>query len=66
MLLMLRYRGQIKDFIGDISFAEKYLGAGGTHLFLVFVAILAFILPLMYAMGTLQAIVGSTIGRFFR
>ena len=65
MLLMLRYRAQIKDFIGDVGFAEKYLGVGGTHTFLIIVALFAFILPLMYAMGTLQTIVGSTIGRFF-
>jgi len=64
-VLILKYRGPIKDFTGDIGFAEKYLGTGGTHTFIVVFAVLCFILPLMYALGTLQAIFQSTLGMFF-
>lgn len=65
-ILILKFRAPIKDFIGDIGFAEKYLGSGGTHTFIVIFAFLCFILPLMYALGTLQALFRSTFGMFFR
>jgi amino acid permease len=60
------YRGQIKDFVGDIGFAEKYLGPGGTHTFIIIFAFLCFFLSLMYYLGTLQSLLQSTLGRFFR
>lgn len=63
--LMLRYRRAIREFVGDIGFAEKYLGMGGTNTFIVIVGILLFIGSLMYALGTLQSLLQSTIGRFF-
>ena len=64
-LIMLRYRRQIKDFTGDIGFAERYLGSGGTNTLIVLIAILVFVLSSMYALGTLQAILQSVLGGFF-
>jgi hypothetical protein len=64
-ILILKFRSPIKDFVGDIGFAEKYLGPGGTHTFIIIFAFLCFILPLMWALGTIQAIFYSTFGRFF-
>lgn len=65
MLVILRYRGQIHNFTGEFGFAEKYLGAGGTHIFIIFVALATFVVSLMYAMGTLQKILNAVLGGFF-
>ena len=45
--LMLKYRGPIKQFTGDFSFAEKYLGSGGTNTFIVLFAILVFVFSIL-------------------
>ena len=65
MVVMLKYRGAIKNFTGDIAFAEKYLGSGGTNTLIVILAVFAFIGSLMYAFGTLQSLLQNTIGGFF-
>ena len=64
-ILILRYRLQIKDAIGDVGFAEKYLGVGGTHVMIVFIAIAVFVISLTYATGTLQGVLDTTLGGFF-
>ena len=64
-VVMLRYRRWIKDFTGDIAFAEKYLGSGGTNTLIVIVALLVFVLSLMYSLGTLQVIMQKILGGFF-
>ncbi len=63
--LILIYRVQIKDFIGDVSFAEKYLGSGGTWTFLLLVGVATFILSLMWGLGTLQSFMQNTLGPLF-
>ena len=63
--LLLRYRRPIKEFTGDMAIAEKIFGAGGTNTFIVVFALLVFIGSLMYAAGTLDAIIQGTVGRFF-
>ena len=65
MVVMLKYRRHVKNFTGDIAWAEKYLGSGGTNTLVVIIAVLVFILSLMYALGTIQTILQSTIGKFF-
>lgn len=62
MIVMLKYRWQIKDFIGDVGFAEKIFGAGGTHTFIVILSVLIFIGSLMYYMGTIQTILINFFG----
>jgi len=64
-VLMLKYRGQIRDFTGEIGFAERYLGIGGTNRFIIIVAILVFVFSLMYALGTFEGAVTSTVGILF-
>jgi len=64
-IIILRYRIQIKDFIGEVGFAEKYLGIGGTHNLIIIIAFLVFIVSLMYSLGTLQSLMQATLGRFF-
>ncbi|MFA6550081.1 MAG: hypothetical protein WCT36_01850 [Candidatus Gracilibacteria bacterium] len=63
--VIIYYRRQIKDFIGDIPFAEKYLGIGGTHKFIIFLAVCIFIFSLMYAMGTWQSWSTAVLGPLF-
>jgi C4-dicarboxylate transporter len=63
--LMLKYRGQVKQFTGDIDFAEKYLGSGGTNTLIVIVAILLFVGSLMYVTGTLDSLLQNTFGGLF-
>lgn len=63
--LMLKYRRPIKEFTGDISFAEKFLGMGGTNTFIVILGILLFFGGLFYFTGSLQSILSAVFGRFF-
>jgi hypothetical protein len=62
-LLLLKYRAQIKDFIGNVQFAEDHLG--GTYNLIILLALATFIFSLMYSMGTLQSFLDGTVGRFF-
>lgn len=64
-VLMMIYRYQIKQYTGDIAFAEQYLGSGGTYTFYVLFGLAVSILSLMYAFGTLQDFFAGTFGRFF-
>lgn len=62
-ILILKYRVQIKDFIGPVQFAEEHMG--GTYNLVVLLALASFIVALMYSLGTLQSILDGTVGRFF-
>ncbi|MFH1284196.1 MAG: hypothetical protein ABIH78_01245 [Candidatus Peregrinibacteria bacterium] len=64
-ILILKYRSKIKGFTGDIAFAERVFGVGGTNTLIVIIALLTFIFSLMYWAGTLQAILRSVLGGFF-
>ena len=63
--LMLKYRGQVKQFTGDIDFDEKYLGTGGTNTLIIIVALLLFVGGLMYVTGTLDSLLQNTFGGLF-
>lgn len=63
--IIIYYRFQIKNFIGDVAFAEKYLGVGGTHKLILIVAVFIFIFSLMYAMGTWQSWSTAVLGPLF-
>ena len=65
MVLILKYRRPIKEFTGDIEFAERYLGSGGTNTLIVLIGLACFILSLMWSLGTLQGILDATLGTFF-
>lgn len=60
--LILVFRARIKDLTGNIDFAERYLGTGGTWTFLVGLGLALFILGLMWSMGTLQGFLLGTFG----
>lgn len=62
--LILVFRPKIKDLIGSIGFAERYLGAGGTWTFIMIVGVLTFVLSLMWATGTIQNFAINNLGSF--
>ncbi|MBI5754014.1 hypothetical protein HZA40_02620 [Candidatus Peregrinibacteria bacterium] len=64
--VIMYFKRAIKEFIGEVGFAEKYLGMGGTNTFVVLVGILVFIGSLMYGLGTFQALLDSSLGMFFK
>lgn len=64
--LIMIYRYQLKQFTGDIGWAEQYLGSGGTYNFFILLGLAVTILSVMYAFGSLQDLAGGTIGVFFR
>ncbi len=64
--LIMIYRFQIKQYIGDIGFAEQYLGAGGTYTLLTLIGFLVAFVSLMYGLGTIQELFIGTLGQFFR
>ena len=59
------YRVKLKEFTGNIPFAEKYLGFGGTYTFFVLIGLGIFVFSVMYMFGTFQDIFSSTLGKFF-
>lgn len=63
--LILRFRRIIKEFIGNVAFAERFLGSGGTNTLIVILGGVVFVGCLMYATGTLQSILQNIIGPFF-
>lgn len=64
-VIIIIYRYQLKQFTGDISFAEQYLGSGGTYNLFVLLGLAVSILSMMYAFGTLQEFLTGTFGQFF-
>jgi hypothetical protein len=63
--LMLVFRPQIKRFIGNVGFAERYLGPGGTWTFLLILGVGFFIIGLMWSTGTLQNFFWGRLGGIF-
>jgi hypothetical protein len=60
--VMLKYNIQLKDFIGNIEWAERHLGSGGTYTLLKFIAILISVLSFLYMVGSLQVMIGNFFG----
>jgi hypothetical protein len=63
--LLLKYRKEVKHFIGDVAWAEKVFGAGGTYSLIVVLAVISFFGSLMYFLGTFQAILSDYLGPLF-
>jgi|WetSurMetagenome_2_1015567.scaffolds.fasta_scaffold36573_3 hypothetical protein len=65
-VLMMIYRVQIKSVTGDIGWAERNIGGGGTYTLIAIIGLLVSILSLMYALGTLQEFMVNNLGGFFK
>ena len=63
--IIIIYRYHLKQFTGNIGFAEQYLGGGGTYNLFIIIGLLMSILSMMYAFGTLQEFFSVYLGRFF-
>lgn len=61
--LLIMFRRQINDFTGDIPFAEKYFGS--TLTFFVVLAIIVFVITIMYVFGSLDSVLQGVFGRLF-
>lgn len=58
-LLLLIYRVPVKHFIGNIGWAERYFGPGGTYTALLLVGLGGFFISLIVMTGTLDWLLGS-------
>ena len=63
--LFIVFRPRIKNFTGDIGFAERYLGPGGTWTLLLIIGVGLFIVGLMWATGTMQNLFWGNLAGFF-
>ncbi len=64
-IVIMIYRYQLKQFTGEIAFAEHYLGSGGTYNLFIIIGIAVSVLSLMYAFGTIQGFAAGSLGQFF-
>lgn len=65
-ILMMIYRANIKGVLGDVEWAERNLGSGGTYTLIIIVGFAVCVLSVMYAFGTLQELFSNSLGMFFR
>lgn len=54
---------QIGRFTGDIPFAEKYLGTGGTYGFIKLIGLAMILLSIMHLTGGLDLFMNATVGK---
>lgn len=64
-LLLIKFREKFQRITGQIGFAEKYLGAGGTFTFFLLLGSLAVILAVLYIFGVLDGLVARVFGPLF-
>lgn len=55
-LLLIRYREKIGSFTGPLSFAEHYLGEGGTYTFILLVGCLLVFGSVLFVTGAFDLI----------
>ena len=63
--IIMIYRYQIKQFTGPISWAEQYLGSGGTYNLYIIIGLVISIVSLMYGLGTIQDLFNGALGPIF-
>ena len=64
-LALVKYREAVQRFTGDIAFAEKWLGIGGTFRLYLLLGIAIMIASILYVTGTLDGFISGTFGRVF-
>lgn len=64
-ILLVIYRVPVKQFVGDISWGEKWFGPGGTYTLLLIFGIAVSVGSLMFMLGTLQLLVQNILGPLF-
>lgn len=63
--LMILKTEPIYDFVGRIPTAEKYLGSGGSRLFIKLIGIIIIFGGLMWGLGLWEGFLQATIGSLF-
>lgn len=63
--VILYYRVPIRDFIGNIGWAEKYLGTGGTWNAIVLIGLAVSIFSFLWMLGSVQVFFLNNFGVFF-
>lgn len=61
-ITILKYRKRVKDLLGNIGWAEKYLGMGGTHTIIVLAGFLTIVFSILYMFDGLGTVMGSLFG----
>lgn len=64
-VLMVVKTEPIYNFVGRIPTAEKYLGSGGSRLFIKLIGIIIFLGGMMWGFGLWEGFVQATIGSLF-
>lgn len=64
-LAIVVYRERIKRFTGDVGFAERWFGPGGTYTALLILGLIVAFASLMYALGALQMLFSKLLGPLF-
>lgn len=54
-----------RDFFGNVPFAEKYLGGGGTNIFYKFLGIVIILVGFLFATNLWTAFLQATLGSLF-
>ena len=64
-IIMVWKSTQIGDFTGELDFAEKIFGSGGTYSFIKFFGIAVTLLSIMWLTGGPQVFLQDHVGKFF-
>ena len=63
-ILMVVYVEKVVRFTGEIPFAEKWFGSGGTYTFMKLLGLGVTLLSIMWVSGGLDVFLRGTLGRF--
>jgi len=63
-VLMVVYSEKVVRFTGEIPFAEKWFGGGGTYTFVKLLGLVVTLLSIMWVSGGLDSFLRGTIGAF--
>lgn len=64
-MAIIVYRERLKRITGDMPFAERWFGPGGTYTAILILGILVSLGSIMYMFGTLGALSSKLFGPFF-
>lgn len=64
-VLLIVYRVRVREFMGQMAWAEQKIGPGGTYTVLVIVGIVGFFLSLAYMTNSFGFILGGAGERLF-
>jgi len=63
-ILMVIYSEKVVRFTGEIPFAEKWVGGGGTYTFVKLLGLAMTLLSIMWVSGGLDMFLRATLGVF--